>query len=109
MRKILAESAQDQRYIVTVRGTGYRFAAPVREVPRDSLGHSATEPNYVETIPRRVRRSRRMEKRIVFGQDFFRVTWRNVRKKCQWGRARRTSSGRRELVRELPADKVESL
>jgi eukaryotic-like serine/threonine-protein kinase len=31
LRKILGDTAQDQRYIVTVRGTGYRFAEPVRE------------------------------------------------------------------------------
>ena len=34
LRKILGETAQDQRYIVTVRGTGYRFAEPVREAKR---------------------------------------------------------------------------
>lgn len=33
LRKTLGETAQDQRYIVTVRGTGYRFAEAVREVP----------------------------------------------------------------------------
>jgi tetratricopeptide (TPR) repeat protein len=32
LRKTLGETAQDQRYIVTVRGTGYRFAESVREV-----------------------------------------------------------------------------
>ncbi len=31
LRKTLGETAQDQRYIVTVRGTGYRFAEAVRE------------------------------------------------------------------------------
>jgi eukaryotic-like serine/threonine-protein kinase len=36
LRKTLGETAQDQRYIVTVRGTGYRFAEPVREVPETS-------------------------------------------------------------------------
>ena len=33
LRKLLGESAQDQRYIVTVRGIGYRFAEPVRKMP----------------------------------------------------------------------------
>ena len=33
LRKLLGESAQDQRYIVTVRGIGYRFAEPVRQMP----------------------------------------------------------------------------
>ena len=32
LRKTLGDTAQDQRYIVTVRGTGYRFAENVREV-----------------------------------------------------------------------------
>jgi DNA-binding winged helix-turn-helix (wHTH) protein/tetratricopeptide (TPR) repeat protein len=33
LRKTLGETAQDQRYIVTVRGMGYRFAEAVREAP----------------------------------------------------------------------------
>jgi DNA-binding winged helix-turn-helix (wHTH) protein/tetratricopeptide (TPR) repeat protein len=33
LRKLLGESAQDQRYIVTVRGIGYRFAEPVCKMP----------------------------------------------------------------------------
>ncbi len=40
LRKTLGETAQDQRYILTVRGTGYRFAEPVREVPEASQGMS---------------------------------------------------------------------
>ena len=35
LRKTLGETAQDQRYIVTVRGTGYRFAEKVREVKHE--------------------------------------------------------------------------
>ena len=52
LRKALGESAQDQRYIVTVRGTGYRFAEEVRkaletkpgEVPVDRTQQSSFEP-----------------------------------------------------------------
>jgi len=32
LRKVLGDTAQEQRYIVTVPGRGYRFAAEVREV-----------------------------------------------------------------------------
>ncbi len=40
LRKTMGETAQDQRYIVTVRGTGYRFAERVREVEREGDGAS---------------------------------------------------------------------
>jgi DNA-binding winged helix-turn-helix (wHTH) protein/tetratricopeptide (TPR) repeat protein len=40
LRKTLGETAQDQRYIVTVRGTGYRFAEKVREVRQEGNGNS---------------------------------------------------------------------
>lgn len=40
LRKTLGETAQDQRYIVTVRGTGYRFAEPVREVKQEGDANS---------------------------------------------------------------------
>ncbi len=40
LRKTLGETAQDQRYIVTVRGTGYRFAEPVREAGQEGNGSS---------------------------------------------------------------------
>jgi len=44
LRKALGENAQDQRYIVTVRGTGYRFAETVREMPTaSSPSGSATQ------------------------------------------------------------------
>ncbi len=36
LRKALGESAQEQRYIVTVRGTGYRFAADIQELPEET-------------------------------------------------------------------------
>jgi len=36
LRKALGETAQDARYIITVPGRGYRFAAPVRVVAGDS-------------------------------------------------------------------------
>ena len=36
LRKALGESAQDQHYIVTVRGTGYRFAAETQELPEET-------------------------------------------------------------------------
>ncbi len=42
LRKTLGETAQDQRYIVTVRGTGYRFAEPVREVSETSQKTSSS-------------------------------------------------------------------
>ncbi|MBZ5653074.1 MAG: winged helix-turn-helix domain-containing protein [Acidobacteriia bacterium] len=38
LRRTLGETAQDQRYIVTVRGTGYRFAEAVREAPETGRG-----------------------------------------------------------------------
>jgi len=40
LRKILGDTVQDQRYIVTVRGTGYRFAEPVRENKEKEEGNS---------------------------------------------------------------------
>jgi DNA-binding winged helix-turn-helix (wHTH) protein/Flp pilus assembly protein TadD len=40
LRKTLGETAQDQRYIVTVRGTGYRFSEAVREVEPEGDGNS---------------------------------------------------------------------
>jgi eukaryotic-like serine/threonine-protein kinase len=40
LRKTLGETAQDQRYIVTVRGTGYRFAEPVREAKQEGNGNA---------------------------------------------------------------------
>ena len=47
LRKIFGETAQDQRYIVTVRGTGYRFAEPVRELPPQLL----QELNVDDPVP----------------------------------------------------------
>ena len=54
LRKILGESASEHRYVVTVPGRGYRFAAAVREVSEeteDEIGDRYTEPN-VRTEPR---------------------------------------------------------
>lgn len=42
LRKTLGETAQDQRYIVTVRGTGYRFAEAVREA--SGTGNAVLSP-----------------------------------------------------------------
>jgi eukaryotic-like serine/threonine-protein kinase len=41
LRKTLGETAPEQRYIATVRGSGYRFDEPVREIP-DFLLAAAT-------------------------------------------------------------------
>jgi DNA-binding winged helix-turn-helix (wHTH) protein len=35
LRKVLGETAQDHRYIVTIPGRGYRFAESVRLVAAD--------------------------------------------------------------------------
>ena len=44
LRKTLGETTPEQRYIVTVRGSGYRFDAPVREIPGGvPLGATAEE------------------------------------------------------------------
>jgi eukaryotic-like serine/threonine-protein kinase len=45
LRKILGDTAQDQRYIVTVRGTGYRFAEPVRENKKEEEKNSQPSQN----------------------------------------------------------------
>jgi eukaryotic-like serine/threonine-protein kinase len=50
LRKTLGETAQDQRYIVTVRGTGYRFAEKVREVEPGRNG-TAPLPNPATSVP----------------------------------------------------------
>ncbi len=49
LRKALGESAQDQRYIVTVRGTGYRFAEEVREISQTGSGKVVTESTGPDT------------------------------------------------------------
>jgi len=41
LRKVLGETGSDQRYIMTVPGRGYRFAADVRQVPEN--GPSAVD------------------------------------------------------------------
>ena len=42
LRKTLGETAPEQRFIATVRGSGYRFDEPVREIP-DGAPAAATE------------------------------------------------------------------
>ncbi|HEY1216345.1 MAG TPA: winged helix-turn-helix domain-containing protein, partial [Bryobacteraceae bacterium] len=56
LRKVLGESAQDHRYIVTVPGRGYRFAEDVRVVPEQEVSivaanHSKVEVQIKETKP----------------------------------------------------------
>jgi eukaryotic-like serine/threonine-protein kinase len=45
LRKLLGESPNDHRYIVTVPGRGYRFVADVREVLEEASTVSRHEPN----------------------------------------------------------------
>jgi len=45
LRKVLGESPNDHRYIVTVPGRGYRFVADVREVLEESATVMRHEPN----------------------------------------------------------------
>jgi eukaryotic-like serine/threonine-protein kinase len=47
LRKTLGDTAQGQRYIVTVRGSGYRFAEPVRENKEKEEGKS--QPRRIPT------------------------------------------------------------
>jgi len=69
LRKALGESAQDQRYIVTVRGTGYRFAEEVREVREIEDGKIEVErvqpSGSVPEKPKLTRGSRRYPWSIV--------------------------------------------
>jgi eukaryotic-like serine/threonine-protein kinase len=56
LRKVLGETAQDHRYIVTVPGQGYRFAEDVRMVPYQELtvvtaSHSSLKVEVKETKP----------------------------------------------------------
>ena len=43
LRKTLGETAPEQRYIATVRGSGYRFDEPVREIPDTPLASAPLE------------------------------------------------------------------
>jgi eukaryotic-like serine/threonine-protein kinase len=43
LRKTLGETAPEQRYIATVRGSGYRFDEPVREIPDAPLAAATGE------------------------------------------------------------------
>jgi TolB-like protein/DNA-binding winged helix-turn-helix (wHTH) protein/Tfp pilus assembly protein PilF len=48
LRKALQESPSD-RYILTVQGRGYRFAPPVKEIPRvETKGEEAGRPNFTQ-------------------------------------------------------------
>src|SRR5437868_7232096 len=47
LRKTLGETPSDHRYVVTVRGKGYRFVAEVREVYEDALSRLA-QADYTE-------------------------------------------------------------
>lgn len=56
LRKVLGETAQDHRYIVTIPGQGYRFAEDVRMVPQQELtvvaaSHSLLKVEVKETKP----------------------------------------------------------
>jgi DNA-binding winged helix-turn-helix (wHTH) protein/tetratricopeptide (TPR) repeat protein len=56
LRKLLGDTADGRRYIVTLPGRGYRFAEEVRTVSRDGeglLGVSSSAPNIVvpEVVP----------------------------------------------------------
>src|SRR5262245_54524520 len=50
LRKLLGESPQEHRYIVTVPGRGYRFVAEVRQVDRAAETAPAEPPS--PTAPR---------------------------------------------------------
>jgi DNA-binding winged helix-turn-helix (wHTH) protein/tetratricopeptide (TPR) repeat protein len=45
LRKTLGETAPEQSYIATVRGSGYRFDKPVREIPDFPLAAAPVEPD----------------------------------------------------------------
>jgi eukaryotic-like serine/threonine-protein kinase len=56
LRKVLGESPNDHRFIVTVPGRGYRFVADVRETPEESPVRTwpeprASFPESVEALP----------------------------------------------------------
>ena len=76
LRKILGDTAQDQRYIVTVRGTGYRFAEPVRENKEKEKedGNSQTESNsncgWSNRIPVEFRRKRTQTGESYWGMRY---------------------------------------
>jgi len=50
LRKILGESPNDHRYIVTVPGRGYRFVAEVREAPEERTKVTWHESNISEAL-----------------------------------------------------------
>jgi TolB-like protein/DNA-binding winged helix-turn-helix (wHTH) protein len=48
LRKALGEKASEHRYVITIPGRGYRFVAPVREVPRAS---AEAAPGTIVQLP----------------------------------------------------------
>lgn len=48
LRKLLGDTCEERRYIVTLPGRGYRFAAPVRTVVRDDQREDAPHPPAAE-------------------------------------------------------------
>jgi Tol biopolymer transport system component/DNA-binding winged helix-turn-helix (wHTH) protein len=53
LRKVLDESPNDHRYIVTVPGRGYSFVALVEAVPSDGAESILASPNGLQTVARR--------------------------------------------------------
>jgi DNA-binding winged helix-turn-helix (wHTH) protein/tetratricopeptide (TPR) repeat protein len=50
LRKTLGETAPEQRYIATVRGSGYRFDEPVREIPDFPLAAAPVAPDSAASL-----------------------------------------------------------
>lgn len=51
LRKLLGDTHEDRRYIVTLPGRGYRFAAPVRIVlPEAGRGMTEPEPSVAQVV-----------------------------------------------------------
>jgi TolB-like protein/DNA-binding winged helix-turn-helix (wHTH) protein/Tfp pilus assembly protein PilF len=53
IRTALGDDPEKPRYVETVVGKGYRFAAPVICENEDSIPHLQPPPGFVETLPRR--------------------------------------------------------
>ena len=50
LRKTLGETAPEQSYIATVRGSGYRFDEPVREIPDFPLAAAPVAPDSAASL-----------------------------------------------------------